>query len=1158
MLKKPASLDSQVAAIVAVGEALLVKPAKKKQAPRSVFRTPDQRVLNLTRFPKMDQAVLRHVHGEVLEKNVRTAANAKGKSSKLKLARVTTYDPENPLPFPLLPGSKSPLCAQCKLFSGDCSYPFLLPVGSENPVVTVIAEAPSREDDSAGAFNPEKTAIYAVIKKQVAEHSITFGAADVRWLLLTRCFNKDAKKPVNFRIKGNWCRWHIVDDLNRTRPKLVIAVGTAALGALSYKSNAQDWSGKTLTYRGWPDDWLTDANYALPQMNPLGTEFPKTTGHPVFGPMPEWRVPLFALQSPRLVFMDNNPVTARRWWDQVGEALSLAENGVKPKQYRRAWYDFTEDVSRIGAVLDELLSTPGILLAYDTETNGLRPWNIESAPVVPASEQKTNPVPVTPAKIVSIMLRWIDPRTHNARSIGFPWEVEDSPVYKALPTLKWKVWEVLRQSTLVGHNITFDVLYTYATFWKGHLTGWDDRAANLVRDAHLSNLTDAAVYDTWHMAYTTAQRRESLGLEMLAYSYVPDLAGYEEDMTLLIELNRDKMHPAANKGGHYLNCPREQWHTHLEPYVMGDVEVTYRAHAQLVDKLAATKCYRIPLAAPGQSGYFRWFTPPRRDWVYTNIMSPAARVLMTMMGRGMYVDTEEVARLETHLPKLIKGMREKFVEEDPRIGAWMGQCNKDAQQEARDAGKPVGEDDVLWHLDLENKEHLRQLLFDALGIVPVRLTKGGRKRYGDDVVTQREMMTAEFIKFNKESTPEQVADGVDKMLRKYTAIDKFTLNALAVEHVSLRSMLEYRKTYKLYTTYVRPLRNYTNTIVDKKERKKDPHLCYDDCIHASFMLTGTRGGRLSCRDPNLQQLPRDGEVKSMFVSRFGDRGCMYQADLSQIELRLMAAACGDPTMVKAYFDKEDLHSLTTSRIFNVPLEHFSKDYALFLQKNKRDKEAKQLGENRQVGKTVNFLTGYGGGAFGLQNVLAAKGIFKDLEECEDIIRAFFDSYPSLRAWLQLYKGFIQQRHCALSIFGRVRVFEEVSGSDEEAKAKALRAGCNHVIQSTASDMMLIALFVIEQEMRSAGLESLLVSTVHDSLLIDAIREELSRVHEIVSYTLNNFNLVLPAVLGQDFDTSWMLVPFAGDCDVGLDYLHVRKIPETNVDWDKLLAPSEAA
>lgn len=103
-------------------------------------------------------------------------------------------------------------------------------------------------------------------------------------------------------------------------------------------------------------------------------------------------------------------------------------------------------------------------------------------------------------------------------------------------------------------------------------------------------------------------------------------------------------------------------------------------------------------------------------------------------------------------------------------------------------------------------------------------------------------------------------------------------------------------------------------------------------------------------------------------------------------------------------------------------------------------------------------------------------------------------------------------------------------------------------------MMLICLCFIEDWMRREGLESMLVSTVHDSLVIDAIREELPKVHEIVYTTLNSIPDVMRYVFGDSYDSSWMLVPFAGDCEVGLNYKDMNKIPvKGGVDWDKLLA-----
>lgn len=98
--------------------------------------------------------------------------------------------------------------------------------------------------------------------------------------------------------------------------------------------------------------------------------------------------------------------------------------------------------------------------------------------------------------------------------------------------------------------------------------------------------------------------------------------------------------------------------------------------------------------------------------------------------------------------------------------------------------------------------------------------------------------------------------------------------------------------------------------------------------------------------------------------------------------------------------------------------------------------------------------------------------------------------------------------------------------------------------------MLIALIVIEELMRQQNLESIMVSTVHDSLVIDAIQDELPVIHEIVLSVLNNFPEVLKGFLGDDYDTSWMLVPFTGDSEVGKDYLSMYKL-ETSPDWDKI-------
>ena len=1107
-----------------------VDPPKRVKGLKKLWATPDGDLMDLNAktngYDKFHRDVLTYWHGETLIEDVDIG------KKRVPEAMVTAFDPGNPRGLePLPPGAASPICAKCELFKTGCKNPFMQPVGSETPLVTIICDSVTKKEDQKGQLSIDGFPgwIAKIIHGCRDETGVTLD--DIRWFPLTRCANFGIAK-VDYKIKGNWCRYHLIDDLMRHPPQLIIPVGTASLGMLCHKSNAQDWQGKLLTYRGWPDDWLTDKRYVMPRPHPVDPA-QQITGHPIFGEVPKVRIPMMPIQNPRIVLSTMNQVVVERWKRTITSAMKLVKEGVRPKLYTRPWYRFTKDPEVAAEGLREIIANPGMLVCYDTETTGLKPWSFHKLCKMS--------LPTRPA-VVSMMFRWRNPKTGMSRSIGFPWDYEASPMKLHMSKLAPLVYEALTNSQLIGHNLTFDVLYTFATMYRHWLVGWDDPEFNKKRDRWLCALADAAKFDTWHAAYTYMQRTGSLGLEIIAYDWAPELAGYEEDMTLLIELHREAMHPGENKGGHYLNCDESYWPTHVIPYVMGDVESCFLASERLREKLKSTenRRYDIPLARPGAPGRFRYFKPPSRAFVYDKIMVPAAAVLMKIMGRGMFVSRGELTRMETTLPNAINELRQKLKTKTPAIAAW---CE---ENESLTPG---------WELDLENKTHLKDLLFNVLKLPVQRLTKNGKKFYGENPeewdVAIRKSVTKRF----RELTGTELEKQVREEWLEYAATDKFTLNKMAVDHESVRPLQDYRKVHKLYSTYVRPLRNITVTGIDKKARVKEPHLCFDSCIHASFLMTGTRGGRLSCRDPNLQQLPRDGEVKSLYVSRFGKRGCMYQGDLSQIELRLMASACGDPTMIKAYFDETDLHTLTTSRIFNTPYDHFSKDHMKWLQEHSRDKEAKELSQKRNIGKTVNFLTGYGGGAFGLQNVLAAKSIYLKIEECEAIIESFFAAYPALQRLLMHYKHFILEKHVAVSIFGRVRVFEEVQGDDQEAKAKALRAGCNHLIQSTASDMMLLALIAIENMMKEADLESLLVSTVHDSLLIDCIQTELPQVHEIVMTVLNNFPQVLPAMLGEDFDTSWMLVPFTGDCEVGLDYLSAKAIPKENIDWDKLLHPS---
>jgi DNA polymerase I-like protein with 3'-5' exonuclease and polymerase domains/uracil-DNA glycosylase len=1040
---------------------------------------------------------------DALKDHLGTTLNEKGKP-------LVTVNLDNPLQGKVfLPGPNNPICRKCDLdMDGGAKNPYMDYSGPTDPLITVVFDAVSAKEDEAGEVGVAGPS--ALFRKFVYEMSDKTGVDpdQIRWVPTTRCAARGNDKP-NFKTKGNWCRNYVVQDIMMHRPKLIIPVGTVALGLLSHKSNAQDWGGKMLTFRGWPDDWLCNPDFVLPQ--PFAADPTKfMRGHPLYGLPPEGiRIPMWPVQSPRLIYATQNQIVLARWLKQIKQGLTYAVQGFTPPSYEREWFHLTEDPDEIIATMEEIAADEGKPLVYDTETTGLKPWS-SSIEHVEQNGVTTMRVVQHPQKasIVMMMFRWED-RDGNPRSIGFPWDFETSSLKPHLKRLTPYVLKAMYARKIIGHNLTFDMLFTIAT-----LEGVD-----------LNKLASCFHADTWHQAFTYKQMRGSLGLEILAYDYVPDMAGYEEDMTLLIELHRELLHPGEGKGGHYANCPKDKWDSHLKPYVMGDVEVCKHLNDRLNEKLAGAKRYSIPLAHPTARGKFRMFTPPSRDWVYKNIMSPSAGLLTKFMARGIYVDQNELTLQEREFPKQIVEKRQEFrmseIKGLRQIDDWATRM----YQESND-----------WELDLENKEQLKTILFDIMKLPVQRLTKQGKKIYGEE-------MDEVLQKFTQDE------------LREYAAVDKFTLNKLAVDYPEVRPLQKYRKLYKLYTTYIRPLRNIRIEGIDKKERDKDQNLCYDSCIHASFMLTGTRGGRLSCRDPNLQQL--SDTPKRIFVSRFGKAGILYQADLSQIELRLLAAACGDKSMVQAYIDNVDLHTLTTSKIFKLPYETFTKEYMQSLQKQGKEKEAKDLELKRRIGKTVNFLTGYGGGAFGLQTTLANSQVYMPIEDCEEIIEAFFGAYPALKQMLGYYKKFIMDNAVAVSLFGRVRIFEEVHGENKEDISKALRAGCNHLIQATASDMMLLSLCMIEACMRDAGLESMLVSTVHDSLLIDAKRHELEQVHEIVDGVLNNMVEIMQMMFGPDFDTSWCIVPFAGDSEIGNNYYDMQKIDRFNVDWDAVLAKVDA-
>ena len=224
----------------------------------------------------------------------------------------------------IAPAKQSPICAKCRLDDCGARRPYLGYKGAEDPLITVILDSVSKKEDETGELCCEGSS-NGILKRTIAKYAAELGVdmARIRWITTTRCANRTAQK-VNYATKGNWCRLHAVDDLLKHPPKLIIPVGTTALGLVNHKSSANDWSGRMLTWRGWPDDWLTTASFVH-------------AGHPLFGQKPgiDARLPVVPVQSPRLVFYAQNPVDIARWHKHIKRALSVAAHGDTAPAYDR-------------------------------------------------------------------------------------------------------------------------------------------------------------------------------------------------------------------------------------------------------------------------------------------------------------------------------------------------------------------------------------------------------------------------------------------------------------------------------------------------------------------------------------------------------------------------------------------------------------------------------------------------------------------------------------------------------------------------------------------------------------------------------------------------------------------------------------------------------
>jgi len=333
----------------------------------------------------------------------------------------------------------------------------------------------------------------------------------------------------------------------------------------------------------------------------------------------------------------------------------------------------------------------------------------------------------------------------------------------------------------------------------------------------------------------------------------------------------------------------------------------------------------------------------------------------------------------------------------------------------------------------------------------------------------------------------KIDSNVKKTKTKQYSTSEETLEKLSDRHPIVNKVLEYRGLKKLLNTYVETLPGLINPRTGK--------------IHTSYNQAITATGRLSSVNPNLQNIPiRDEngrEIRKAFIPS-DEHHCYLSADYSQIELRIMAALSGDPNMVEAFNNNLDIHAITASRIFKVPVHEVTP-------------------EMRRKAKTANFGIIYGISSFGLSQRLNISR-----SEAKEIIDGYFDAFPLVKEYMNKSIENARKTGYVQTLLGRKRYLGDIQSANATVRGVAERNAINAPIQGSAADIIKIAMIRIDDEMQKQGLQSKMILQVHDELNFDVLIEELERMKHITQTGMEEaFKLNIPLTVDMNSGNNWL-------------------------------------
>ena len=312
------------------------------------------------------------------------------------------------------------------------------------------------------------------------------------------------------------------------------------------------------------------------------------------------------------------------------------------------------------------------------------------------------------------------------------------------------------------------------------------------------------------------------------------------------------------------------------------------------------------------------------------------------------------------------------------------------------------------------------------------------------------------------------------------------LQKLVPLHPVVGKILKHRSLRKLLSTYLTALPQAINPTTGR--------------VHTTYNQTVTATGRISSSNPNLQNIPvRDDEGREIRRAFIASEGRQFlSADYSQIELRLVADFAGEQTMIEAFREGKDIHAITASRIYGVPLEEVTAD-------------------QRRHAKTANFGILYGISAFGLASRL---GISR--AAAKELIDGYFATFPAIRDYMDRAVEDARRDGVVRTAFGRRRFLPDINSKNPVVRGYAERNAINAPIQGTAADIIKKAMVDIARELRDGGFKTQMIMQVHDELNFDVVPEELDAVRGIVERCMQGaYSGAVPLTASMGVASNWL-------------------------------------